>query len=79
MALGVPFYSCGWAAIPFMETLQSLGMSKGAVLAFFIAGPATKLETLYVFKSLLGAKILFYYLTLTFIFSLLASTLFSLI
>jgi uncharacterized protein len=78
MALGVPFFSCGGAAIPFMETLQSLGMSKGAVLAFFIAGPATKLETLYAFKTLLGMKILLYYLALTFAFSVIASMLFSL-
>ncbi len=65
IALGVPFYSCGGAAIPFVEVLCELGMNKGAVLAFFIAGPATKLETLYIFKTLLGIKILFFYLILT--------------
>lgn len=65
IALGVPFYSCGGAAIPFIEVLSDLGMNKGAVLAFFIAGPATKLETLYIFKSLLGIKILVFYLILT--------------
>jgi uncharacterized membrane protein YraQ (UPF0718 family) len=66
IALGVPFYSCGGAAIPFVEVLGNMGMNKGAILAFFIAGPATKLGTLYVFKSLLGIKMFIYYLILMF-------------
>ena len=54
MALGIPFYSCGGAAIPLIEILGDMGMNKGAILAFFTAGPSTKLETLYVFKSVFG-------------------------
>jgi uncharacterized membrane protein YraQ (UPF0718 family) len=65
IALGVPFYSCGGAAIPFVEVLSDMGMNKGAVLAFLIAGPATKLGTLYIFKSLLGIKIFIFYLIIT--------------
>jgi len=65
IALGVPFYSCGGAAIPFVEVLSDMGMNKGAVLAFLIAGPATKLGTLYIFKSLLGIKIFIFYLAVT--------------
>ena len=65
IALGVPFYSCGGAAIPFVEVLSDMGMNKGAVLAFLIAGPATKLGTLYIFKSLLGIKIFIFYLVIT--------------
>jgi uncharacterized membrane protein YraQ (UPF0718 family) len=72
MGMGIPFYTCGGAAIPFMETLLSLGMSKGAVLAFFLAGPATKLETLYAYKTLLGLKVLVFYLVLTLLFSFFA-------
>ncbi len=67
IALGVPFYSCGGAAIPFVEVLSDMGMNKGAVLAFLIAGPATKLGTLYIFKSLLGIKIFIFYLIVTLI------------
>jgi len=78
IGLGVPFYSCGGAAIPFVETLMDLGMGKGATLAFFIAGPATKLETLYAFKALLGARVLLFYLAITFVFSCLAGLLYSL-
>lgn len=65
IALGVPFYSCGGAAIPFVEVLQEMGMSSGAALTFFIAGPATKLETLFIFKNLLGGRIMGFYLILT--------------
>lgn len=65
ITLGVPFYSCGGAAIPFVEVLSDMGMSKGAVLAFFIAGPATKLETMYMFKSLIGLRYFLAYLLLT--------------
>ena len=65
--LGVPFYSCGGAAIPLVKVLQDLGLNNGAMLAFFIAGPATKLHTLYVYKKSLGIKIFLYYLGFTFI------------
>ena len=78
MGLGVPFYSCGGAAIPFIKTLMDLGMTKGATLAFFTVGPATKVETLYAFKRMLGIKILFFYLTLTIVFSYSAGLIYSL-
>jgi len=76
IALGVPFYSCGGAAIPFVEVLGNMGMNKGAILAFFIAGPATKLETLYVFKSMLGIKVFIYYLIIMFVGAYLSGLLF---
>ena len=65
IAMGVPFYSCGGAAIPFVEVLKDMGMNKGAVLAFFVAGPATKLATLYIYKSLLGISALILFLVIT--------------
>ena len=77
IGMGVPFYTCGGSAIPFIETLIEMGMSKGATLAFFIAGPATKLETLYAYKSLLGIKVLVFYLALTLIFSYIAGVIYS--
>jgi uncharacterized protein len=78
MGLGVPFYTCGGAAIPFIKTLMDMGMSKGATLAFFTVGPATKVETLYAFNKMLGSKILIYYLTLTVVFSYSAGLIYSL-
>jgi uncharacterized membrane protein YraQ (UPF0718 family) len=78
MGLGVPFYSCGGAAIPLVETLMDMGMGKGPVLAFFIAGPATKLETIYAFKSTMGTKMLLLYLGLTLVFAFVAGSMYSL-
>jgi uncharacterized membrane protein YraQ (UPF0718 family) len=77
IGMGIPFYTCGGAAVPFMETLRELGMSKGAMLAFFIAGPATKLETLYAYKTSLGSKVLIFYLVLTLLFSYCAGLIYS--
>ncbi|MBN1479215.1 hypothetical protein EH223_16100 [candidate division KSB1 bacterium] len=65
IALGVPFYTCGGAALPLIDVLMEKGMSTASAIAFFIAGPATKLETIYTYKSLLGTKILLFYLILT--------------
>jgi uncharacterized membrane protein YraQ (UPF0718 family) len=79
IGMGVPFYTCGGSAIPFIETLMEMGMSKGAMLAFFTAGPATKLETIYAYKSQLGVKVLIFYLVLTLIFSYIAGVIYSFI
>ena len=78
IGMGVPFYTCGGSAIPFMATLMEMGMHKGPMLAFFIAGPATKLETLYAYKSQLGIHVLLFYLVLTLIFSYIAGVIYSL-
>jgi uncharacterized membrane protein YraQ (UPF0718 family) len=77
IGMGVPFYTCGGSAIPFMQTLMEMGMSKGATLAFFLAGPATKLETLYAYKTMLGTKVLVFFLVLTLVFSYVAGILYS--
>ncbi len=62
VGLGVPFYSCGGAAIPLIMVLQDLGMAAGPILAFFISGPATKLSTLTVTKMTLGWRAFIFYL-----------------
>jgi uncharacterized membrane protein YraQ (UPF0718 family) len=77
IGMGVPFYTCGGSAIPFMETLMEMGMQKGPMLAFFIAGPATKLETLYAYKSQMGMRVLLFYLALTLVFSYVAGVVYS--
>ncbi|MBN1780552.1 permease [bacterium] len=67
IAMGVPFYTCGGAAIPLVQVLGEMGMNRGAILAFFIAGPSTKIETMMVYRSVMGLK--FFLLYLTFILS----------
>jgi len=43
-AMSIPLYVCGGGAIPLIYGLMNMGMSKGAALAFFIAGPATRIS-----------------------------------
>jgi uncharacterized membrane protein YraQ (UPF0718 family) len=77
IGMGIPFYTCGGSAIPFMQSLMELGMNKGATLAFFLAGPATKLETLYAYKRMLGGKVLAFFLLLTMLFSYIAGLIYA--
>lgn len=44
--LGVPLYACGGGTVPLLRSLLSQGMAGGAVLAFLIAGPATRVAPL---------------------------------
>jgi len=64
VAAGVPLYACGGGAIPVMKTLQQLGMNKGAILAFFISGPATKLSTLIALKAAVRKEVFLLYLAI---------------
>lgn len=59
---GIPFYVCGGAAIPVVEQLADLGMSKGAVLAFFISGPVTKISNLILMNAIFRARVFTVYL-----------------
>ena len=62
VALGVPLYACGGGSIPIVETMIQMGMTTGAALAFFIAGPATKFATLGVLAAVFGRRMLSLYL-----------------
>jgi uncharacterized protein len=59
---GIPLYSCGGAAIPVLYQLSELGMTKGAILAFFISGPSTRISNLVIMKSVFSLKLVVYYL-----------------
>ncbi|MFB6318371.1 permease [Saccharicrinis sp. FJH54] len=59
---GVPFYVCGGAAIPVVQQLSELGLSDGAVLAFFISGPVTKIANIAMMQSAFKKNILSIYL-----------------
>lgn len=63
-AAGIPLYACGGGAIPVFKTLQDLGMDKGAILAFFISGPATKLSTLVALKAAVRIQVFLLYFTI---------------
>lgn len=59
---GVPFYTCGGAAIPVVKQLYELGMPEGSVLAFFISGPITKISNLILLKTIFCNKLFYLYL-----------------
>ena len=79
IALGVPFYQCGGASIPIMQALSELGLSQGAILAFFISGPATKIPALYAFQEGYGTRFLFVFLIYTLAGAFAAGVIFNLI
>jgi uncharacterized protein len=77
IAMGVPLYNCGGAAIPIIQVLMDMGMSSGAALAFFISGPMTKPATLYIYKSTLGYKFFGIHILIIFMASLLFGLIYS--
>lgn len=63
VALGIPLYACGGGSIPVIDVLMRSGMSPGAALAFFISGPATKVQTIVAMQAVMRRRILVLYLT----------------
>jgi len=59
---GIPFYVCGGAAIPVVQALADLGLSSGAILAFFISGPVTKISNLFLMGSAFSIRIFLIYI-----------------
>ena len=63
-AMGLPLYMCGGGAVPLIMQLMQMGMDKGAALAFFIAGPATRIAPMVTVFLLVRQKAFsFYFLT----------------
>ncbi|MDH5661704.1 MAG: permease [Elusimicrobiota bacterium] len=63
-AMSIPFYVCGGGALPIIYGLMNMGMSSGAALAFFIAGPATRISPMVTVALLVKKKaFLIYFLT----------------
>jgi hypothetical protein len=71
-AMGLPLYMCGGGAVPLIWQLMRMGMDQGAALAFFIAGPATRIAPMVTVFLLVRQKAFFLY----FIFSFLGAILF---
>jgi uncharacterized membrane protein YraQ (UPF0718 family) len=61
-AAGIPFYTCGGAAIPVVRELADFGLSQGAVLAFFIAGPVTKFSNMVLMYAAYNFRIFMVYI-----------------
>jgi hypothetical protein len=78
-ALGVPFYACGGGAVPIVAGLLAQGMSPGAALAFFLAGPATRMTSLAALGTLLNRRALAAYVAYVVAGAALMGSLFNLV
>jgi uncharacterized membrane protein YraQ (UPF0718 family) len=67
--LGVPLYACGGGTIPLIRTLIQEGMSKGAALAFFMVGAATRVTPLTALATIIRPLFIFFYVVLLILFS----------
>lgn len=72
VAVGVPAYLNGFAAIPLVGELMYLGMAPGAALAFLIAGGVTSLPAAMAVHALVRRAVFFWYLAIALTGSLLA-------
>ena len=64
VVLGIPLYACGGGSIPIIEILVRMGMSQGAALAFFLAGPATKFSTIFTLNAVVKKQVTAFYLVI---------------
>jgi hypothetical protein len=65
VAIGVPAYLNGFAAVPLMGELMSMGMAPGAALAFLVAGGVTSLPAAMAVFALVRAPVFLWYLAVS--------------
>ena len=66
----VPIYVCATASVPIAMMLISKGLEPGAAFVFLMAGPATNAATISVIINSLGKKIVYVYISIIFISSI---------
>ena len=66
----VPIYVCATASVPIAMALISKGLEPGAAFVFLMAGPATNAATISVIMNSLGKKIVYVYISVIFISSI---------
>ena len=70
--VSVPVYTCDGAIISLLRTWQEMGLSEGSVVAFLLAGAATKIAKLGAITIVLGIKYFAIYMAFIHGFSILA-------
>lgn len=60
--MGVPLYFCGGGTISLIRAWMKFGMSTGSVIAFVIAGPATKINNISAIANMVKKKYIMLYL-----------------
>jgi uncharacterized membrane protein YraQ (UPF0718 family) len=68
--LGMPLYACGGGTIPLVRSLMQEGMTKGAALAFFLVGPATRITPLVSLTTIIRPLFLSLYVGLLVTYSI---------
>ena len=79
LIFGLLMYICSTATVPLADALIKQGLSAGAAMVLMLAGPITSYGTILVLRKEFGTRILFIYLSLISIISLLCGFLYSLI
>ncbi len=64
VAVGVPAYLNGYAAIPTVAALVNMGMGLGAALAFMVAGGVTSIPAAMAVFALVKRTVFLWYLAL---------------
>lgn len=77
--IGVPVYTSNITALPLISGLLTLGMNKGAALAFLISGPATTLPAMVAVWGIVRRKIFVMYILFALVGALATGLLFNLI
>ena len=77
--IGVPVYTSNMTALPLISGLLSLGMNKGAALAFLISGPTTTLPAMVAVWGIVRRKIFFLYISFVLVGAIVFGLLFNLI
>lgn len=72
LLVSVPLYVCSTGSVPIAAVLLLKGISPGAAFVFLMAGPATNAATITVLQRSLGKKILFIYLSVIIVASILS-------
>ncbi len=78
VAVGVPAYLNGFAAIPLMASLIDMGMTEGAAMAFMIAGGVTSIPAAMAVFALVKRQVFALYVMLSLSGSLVAGILYQL-
>lgn len=66
--VGIPLYVCGGAAIPLLRVGGDLGVSQGAILAFLIVGPATRIVQLVGLSTVFSKRAVIMYVLFVMLF-----------